>query len=50
MTFRFDPRHGKGSHGALYVGDHRTTVQLGEIPKGTLTSMLNDLSIDRRDF
>ena len=50
LTFRFEPRHGKGSHGSLYIGDHRTTVQHGEIPRGTLASMLKDLNINRREF
>ena len=28
-AFRFDPTHGKGSHGRLYVGSRFTTVRRG---------------------
>ena len=41
---------GKGSHGEARFGHYRTTVALGEIPTGTLASMLKDLHIDRREF
>ena len=50
LAFSFDPSRGKGSHGMVYVGRFRTFVQQGEIPSGTLTGMLKDLSIDRREF
>ena len=50
LSFHFDPSHGKGSHGTVYIGDRDTTVQHGEIRKGTLANMLKDLNIDRREF
>lgn len=50
LEFSLDSSRGKGSHGMVYVGRFRTFVQHGEIPSGTLTGMLKDLSIDRRDF
>lgn len=50
LEFFYDSRRGKGSHGELYVGDRRTTVQHGEIPKSTLFNMLRDLNIDSREF
>ena len=50
LDFHFDPARGKGSHGTVYVGYLMTAVQHREIPTGTLSSMLKDLDIDRRDF
>ena len=50
LSFDFDPTRGKGSHGEVYVGEFRTTVQHGEIPRGTFAYMLKDLNIDRREF
>lgn len=48
--FRFDPSHGKGSHGRVYVGTRFTTVQRGELKAGVLSAMLRQLNIDRREF
>lgn len=50
MEFYFDPVKGKGSHGTIYVGEHETQVQHGEIATGTLMYMLRELHIDRREF
>ena len=50
QSFRFDPTHGKGSHGRVYVGARFTTVQRGDLGKGVLTAMLRQLDIDRREF
>ena len=50
LDFRFDPDKGKGSHGELWVGGRKATIQRGEIPTGTLMAMLKQLQIDRRDF
>ena len=50
QTFRFDPTHGKGSHGRVYVGSRFTTVQRGELRKGMLAAMLRQLNIDGREF
>ncbi|MDE0037779.1 MAG: hypothetical protein OXU77_09505 [Gammaproteobacteria bacterium] len=48
----FVASEGAGSHGTLYVGDHKTTVKdrRKEIGKGLLAKMLADLDIDRDDF
>ena len=50
LDFEYAPRRGKGSHGEIRLGPHRTTVPHGEIPAGTLASMLRDLRVDRRDL
>ena len=50
LEWRFDPTRGKGSHGRIYIGEHYTTVQHGEISPGLLLDMLRDLNIDRRRF
>ena len=50
QLFRFDPTHGKGSHGRLYVGDRFTTVKRGELSTGLVAAMLRQLTIDRREF
>ena len=50
QSFRFDPTHGKGSHGRVYVGTSFATVQRGELKRGVLAAMLRQLNIDRREF
>ena len=50
LEYYFDPGHGKGSHGALYLGSLRTFVPEGEIRKGTLSSILKDLGINPRSL
>ena len=50
LSYRFDPRHGKGSHGMLYLGDHCTTVKRGELAAGTLRNMLKQLDIQKEEF
>jgi hypothetical protein len=50
LDFDFIPSRGKGSHGEAWLGPYRTTVPHGEIPTGTLASMLKDLHIDRREL
>ena len=47
---RFEPTHGKGSHGRLYVGGNFTTVKRGEIPPGLFNAMLKQLKIKKEDF
>lgn len=49
-SYHFDPRQGKGSHGILYVGDHRTTVKQGKLAPGTFRNMLKQLDIPKEDF
>ena len=46
----FDPAQGKGSHGTLYVGGHKTTVSHGEVRRGLLADMLKQLGIDPQEF
>ena len=50
QDFQYDPGHGKGSHGRVYVGSRFTTVQQGELGRGVLAAMLRQLGIDRREF
>jgi len=49
---RFVKSHGKGSHGTLYYGSGRTTVQdrKRELPTGTLHAMLRQLGIAIETF
>lgn len=50
QEFRFEPAHGKGSHGRLRIGNRFTTVKRSEISPGLLNAMLKQLGIDRKDF
>ena len=50
QSFRYDPAHGKGSHGRVYIGARFTTVRRGDLSKGILAAMLRQLNIDRREF
>ena len=52
LTVRFVASEGSGSHGTLYAGNRKTTVndRKKEIGKGLLAKMLADLGIDRDDF
>ena len=50
LRFHFERRHGKGSHGELYVGDHRAIVKHGEIKRGLFHAMLKQLDIRKDDF
>ena len=50
LSFDFDPTCGKGSHGEVYIASFVLPSSYGEIPRGTLASMLRDLDIDRREF
>jgi mRNA interferase HicA len=49
---RFVKSHGKGSHGTLYYGERRTTVQdrKRELPTGTFHAMLRQLGITTETF
>ena len=49
QAFRFDPAHGEGSHGRVFVGSRFTTVRQGELRQGVLAAMLRQLDIDRRE-
>ena len=50
LTFRFDPTRGKGSHGMARLEGRTTAIPHGEIAPGTLSSILRDLGINRREF
>ncbi len=47
---RFEPSHGKGSHGRFYLGANFTTVKRSEIPHGLFNAMLKQLNIKKEDF
>ena len=52
VVYRFDRRHGKGSHGTLHYGNHKTTVKdlQKEIGVGLLRDMLDQLGLSRCDL
>lgn len=52
LEFLYDPRHGKGSHGRVLLGDRITAVKSGNKALGTglLHKMLKDLGIDPKEF
>jgi predicted RNA binding protein YcfA (HicA-like mRNA interferase family) len=52
VEVRFEPRHGKGSHGRLYYGTCFTTVKdrKKEIGPGLLAKMLRDLELTLNDL
>jgi len=49
---RFEPGHGKGSHGRLYYGARFTTVKdrKKEISDGLLNVMLSQLGLNKKDL
>jgi len=52
LTIQFDPGHGKGSHGRLYLGSRNTAVKdrRKEIGKGLLSKMCRDLGVKIQDL
>lgn len=50
LEYRFEPAHGKGSHGRLWVGGRFATVRHGELKPGTFRNMLRQLGIAKEDF
>jgi mRNA interferase HicA len=52
IAVRFDRRHGKGSHGTLSYGSHKTTLKdlRKEIGTGLLHEMLAQLGLSRHDL
>ena len=50
QDYRLEPSRGKGSHARLWIGGHLTTVKRGELPRGALLGMLNQLNIYKEDF
>ena len=49
QSFRFDPTHGKGSHGRVSMLA-RGSPRCDEAKKGVLAAMLRQSNIDRREF
>ncbi len=50
QDFRFDPAHGKGSHGRIYLGSRFTTLKKGDLSRGLVAAMLRQLEFNRKDF
>jgi predicted RNA binding protein YcfA (HicA-like mRNA interferase family) len=52
VAVRFVEERGKGSHGTVYYGDHRTTLKdrRAEIGEGLLNAMLRQLGLTKRDL
>lgn len=52
LRFEYEPRHGKGSHGQLLLGDRLTTIKdpKKEIGPGLLGDMLKQLGVDKNDL
>ena len=52
IAVRFDRRHGKGSHGTLHYGSHKTTLKdlRKEIGTGLLHDMLAKLGLSQHDL
>jgi mRNA interferase HicA len=52
IVVRFDQRHGKGSHGTLHFGTHKTTLKdlRKEVGTGLLHEILDQLGLSRRDL
>ncbi len=52
VAILFDPGHGKGSHGRLYLGSRETVVKdrRKEIGIGLLSKMCSDLGITVKDL
>ena len=52
LAFQYDPRHGKGSHGRIYLGERLTTIKSGNktLGVGLRYKMMKDLHIDPKEF
>lgn len=50
LPVRFEPSIGKGSHGALQLGERRTIVKRTEIGKRLMASMLKQLGVSKEEF
>ena len=52
VAFGYDPRHGKGSHGQLFLGARITALKdpRAEISRGLLHKMLRDLGLTLDDL
>jgi mRNA interferase HicA len=52
LTFRWEPAHGKGSHGMMTLGGRSTTLKdlKKEVGPGLLKSMCTDPGITTKDL
>jgi mRNA interferase HicA len=52
LPFDYEARHGKGSHGRVFLGDRLTTLKdpKKEIGPGLLSDMLRQLGITKDDL
>ena len=52
IAFRFETKRGKGSHGTLYYGLHKTILKdrKKEIGPGLLSKIFTDLGLDKNDI
>ncbi|MBU1487129.1 type II toxin-antitoxin system HicA family toxin [bacterium] len=52
ISFEWHPEMGRGSHGVLILGNHRTVVRnpKDELKTGTLSSMFNQLDLKKEDI
>lgn len=50
LNYRWDPAHGKGGHGRVYVGAKFTTVQSGEIHNVLKAGLLKQLGLPKDAF
>jgi len=52
LRIEYEPRHGKGSHGRLLLGEHMTTIKdpKKEIGPGLLHDMLKQLNLKKDDL
>ena len=52
VPVRFDPQHGKGSHGMLFFGERNTVIKdrKKEIGGGLLAKVLRDLGLTKGDL
>ena len=46
-TPRFDPRHGKGGHGRITIGQRFTVIPSGELKTGTCEAILKQLGLPK---
>jgi hypothetical protein len=44
---KFEPRHGKGGHGRIWVGGKFTTVPSGELKRFTIEEILKQLGLPK---
>jgi hypothetical protein len=47
LDFVWDPGHGKGGHGRVWVGEAFTTVPSGEIKTGLKAAILRQLGLPK---